>query len=67
VAHWGGTSPPTLVLYPGTENFHAQIIAAFTVQELEIRASEKAEAALAGVRGLALKATMPLVMFDRGK
>ncbi|KAJ7081017.1 hypothetical protein C8R44DRAFT_68756 [Mycena epipterygia] len=45
VAHWerpDKTSPLSLVLYSGTENFHAPIIAAFTVQELKMRMAEKA-------------------------
>ncbi|KAJ7238838.1 hypothetical protein B0H12DRAFT_1136877 [Mycena haematopus] len=46
VAHWesgDGTSPPSLILHSGTENFHPQIIAAFTVQELKMRMAEKAD------------------------
>lgn len=46
VAHWdrpSDTSPLALVLYPGTENFHPQIIAAFTIQELKMRMAEKAD------------------------
>jgi hypothetical protein len=31
------------MLYSGTENFHPQIIAAFTVQELKMRMAEKAD------------------------
>ncbi|KAF8205176.1 hypothetical protein K438DRAFT_1932098 [Mycena galopus ATCC 62051] len=45
VAHWERedvTSPLSLVLYSGTENFYVQIIAAFTVQELKMRMAEKA-------------------------
>ncbi|KAJ7036342.1 hypothetical protein C8F04DRAFT_953916 [Mycena alexandri] len=46
VAHWerrDGTSPLSLILYAGTENFHPQIIAAFIVQELKMRMAEKAD------------------------
>ncbi|KAJ7486890.1 hypothetical protein FB451DRAFT_774768 [Mycena latifolia] len=46
VAHWrrpDDTSPLSLVLYPGTENFHPEIIAAFTIQELKMRMTEKAD------------------------
>ncbi len=45
IAHWDradATSPLSLILYSGTENFHPQIIAAFTVQELKLRMAEKA-------------------------
>ncbi|KAF8194070.1 hypothetical protein K438DRAFT_1761621 [Mycena galopus ATCC 62051] len=49
VAHWeprtDKTSPPSLILYPGTENFYLQIIATFTVQELKMRRAENAQAA----------------------
>ncbi|KAJ7761634.1 hypothetical protein B0H14DRAFT_377847 [Mycena olivaceomarginata] len=46
VAHWeraDQASPLSLMLYSGTENFHPQIIAAFTVQELKMRMAEKAD------------------------
>ncbi|KAJ6548370.1 hypothetical protein B0H19DRAFT_1378894 [Mycena capillaripes] len=46
VAHWerpNDTSPLTLILYSGTENFHPQIIAAFTIQQLKMRMAEKAD------------------------
>ncbi|KAJ6540836.1 hypothetical protein DFH09DRAFT_1323076 [Mycena vulgaris] len=46
VAHWERptpTSPLSLILYSGTENFHPQIIAAFIVQELKMRMAEKAD------------------------
>ncbi|KAJ7436484.1 hypothetical protein B0H11DRAFT_1754780 [Mycena galericulata] len=44
VAHWKRTdpaSPLSLILYPGTEDFHPQIIAAFTIEELKMRMLEK--------------------------
>ncbi|KAJ6597555.1 hypothetical protein DFH09DRAFT_82482 [Mycena vulgaris] len=68
VAHWRGPAPgrpPTLVLYPGTEDFHAQIIAAFALQELKIRMWEKADAALTPVGYAAILDTTPLAMFSR--
>ncbi|KAF7365733.1 Peptide methionine sulfoxide reductase [Mycena venus] len=46
VAHWerpDESSPLSLILYSGTENFHPQIITAFTVQELKMRMAEKAD------------------------
>jgi hypothetical protein len=46
VAHWASpdeSSPLSLMLYPGTENFHPQIILAFTVRELKMRMTEKAD------------------------
>ncbi|KAJ7167073.1 hypothetical protein C8R46DRAFT_1219453 [Mycena filopes] len=46
VAHWerrDDASPLSLILYAGTENFHPQIIAAFIVQELKMRMTEKAD------------------------
>ncbi|KAJ6626147.1 hypothetical protein B0H10DRAFT_1999209 [Mycena sp. CBHHK59/15] len=47
VAHWERHSdpfaPPTLVLYSGTENFRPQIVAAFTIMELKMRMTEKAD------------------------
>lgn len=46
VAHWeraDQASPLSLMLTSGTENFHPQIIAAFTVQELKMRMAEKAD------------------------
>ncbi|KAJ6453717.1 hypothetical protein C8R45DRAFT_846894 [Mycena sanguinolenta] len=47
VAHWERENtihPLSLVLYPGTENFHPQIIAAFTIMELKMRRAENAQA-----------------------
>ncbi|KAJ7453333.1 hypothetical protein B0H11DRAFT_2245563 [Mycena galericulata] len=44
VAHWKCTdsaSPLSLILYPGTEDFHAQIIVAFITEELKMRSLEK--------------------------
>ncbi|KAJ7761633.1 hypothetical protein B0H14DRAFT_2973023, partial [Mycena olivaceomarginata] len=44
IAHWEratATSPLSLVLYPGTENFYPKIIAAFTVSELKMRNAEQ--------------------------
>ncbi|KAK7039874.1 peptide methionine sulfoxide reductase [Favolaschia claudopus] len=45
IAHWDVSVPGSLslVLYPGTENFHPQILVAFTVQELKMRMAEKAD------------------------
>ncbi|KAJ7907817.1 hypothetical protein B0H13DRAFT_1715704 [Mycena leptocephala] len=48
VAHWelpDGSSPLSLILYPGTENFHPQIIAAFTIQDLKMRMAGQASTA----------------------
>jgi hypothetical protein len=48
VAHWelpDGSSPLSLILYPGTENFHPQIIAAFTIQDLKMRMEGQASTA----------------------
>jgi hypothetical protein len=46
VAHWAkpdDTSPLSLILYAGTENFRPQIIAAFITRELKMRMVEKAD------------------------
>ncbi|KAJ7840055.1 hypothetical protein B0H14DRAFT_2785855 [Mycena olivaceomarginata] len=46
IAHWEratATSPLSLVLYPGTENFYPKIIAAFTVSELKMRNAEQTD------------------------
>ncbi|KAJ7875034.1 hypothetical protein B0H13DRAFT_1723284 [Mycena leptocephala] len=40
IARWelsSGSSPLSLILYPGTENFYPEIIAAFTIQDLKMR------------------------------
>ncbi|KAF7341684.1 Peptide methionine sulfoxide reductase [Mycena sanguinolenta] len=47
VAHWeraNSISPLSLMFYSGTENFHPQIIAAFTIMELKMRREENAQA-----------------------
>ncbi|KAJ6529657.1 hypothetical protein B0H19DRAFT_1192983 [Mycena capillaripes] len=44
VARWerpNASSPISLLLWPGTEKFHPQIIAAFTIRELKMRLTEK--------------------------
>ncbi|KAJ7099179.1 hypothetical protein C8R44DRAFT_947467 [Mycena epipterygia] len=68
VAHWqrrAAGAPLSPVLYAGTESFHAQIIAAFIVQELRMRMAEKAEGTLVPVGSAAILATTPLAMFNR--
>ncbi|KAJ6597558.1 hypothetical protein DFH09DRAFT_1071564 [Mycena vulgaris] len=67
VAHWRGPTPgpPTLVLYPSTEDFYAQIIEAFTLKELKLRMSEKTGAVLAPVSRAAILDKTSLAMFNR--
>ncbi|KAJ7727558.1 hypothetical protein DFH07DRAFT_851754 [Mycena maculata] len=60
VAHWklpDNASPLSLILHPGTENFHPQIIAAFTIEELKMRMAEKADS-MALSRAAAHSATL---------